>query len=122
MLDMKKIIIILFLPVLLSSSCTAKKDTNETERKKSSSEEKERSDQILKEGYIKAIVVDKSKNECGFVLKNSATGEFLLPNNLEERFKQDGINVWLKYTLIRPIQGACVIGNPIAINEIKRIE
>ena len=55
-------------------------------------------------------------------MKNITTEEFLLPNNLEEQYKQDGLKVWLKYRPIRPAQGNCTIGNPATIEEIKIIE
>ena len=76
----------------------------------------------MKEGYIQAVVEDKTKSVCGFVIKNITTEEFLLPNNLEDEHKQDGLKVWLKYRPIRSAQGSCTIGNPITIEEIKIIE
>jgi hypothetical protein len=99
--------------------CSSKKATTETAE---TIAERTRTAQIIKEGYIQAVVEDKTKSGCGFVIKNINTNEFLLPNNLEEQYKQEGLKVWLKYRPIRPAQGSCTIGNPTTIEEIKIIE
>ncbi len=99
--------------------CSAKKETTDVA---DTNAEKERTAQIIKEGYIKAVIEDKTKSGCGFVIKNTTSEEFLLPNNLEDQYKQDGLKVWLKYRPIRPLQGSCSIGNPATIEEIKIIE
>jgi len=105
--------------LLLMSGCSAKKITTETI---DTNTEEKRTEQILKEGYIKAVIEDNTKGGCGFVIKNESTGEFLLPNNLEDKYKKDGLKVWVKIRPIRPAQGVCVIGNPVTIEEIKLIE
>ena len=99
--------------------CSAKKETIDVA---DTNAEKERTAQIIKEGYIKAEKEDKTQSGCGFVIKNTISKEFLLPNNLEDQYKQDGLEVWLKYRPIRPLQGSCSIGNPANIEEIKIIE
>lgn len=99
--------------------CSAKKGTTEVAE---TNAEKERTAQIIKEGYIQAVIENKTKSGCGFVIKNTASKEFLLPNNLEDQYKQDGLKVWLKYRPIRPLQGSCSIGRPATIEEIKIIE
>jgi uncharacterized protein YceK len=104
---------------LIMTGCSAKKATTETAE---TNAEKERTAEIIKEGYIQAVVEDKTKSGCGFVIKNINTQEYLLPNNLEEEYKQDGLKVWLKCRPIRPAQGSCTIGNPTTIEEIKIIE
>jgi len=104
---------------LIMMGCSAKKATTEAP---DTNAETERIAQIIKEGYIQAVVEDKTKSGCGFVIKNITTEEFLLPNNLEDQYKQDGLKVWLKYRPIRPAQGSCTIGNPTTIEEIKIIE
>ncbi len=104
---------------LILMGCSAKKETIDVADKNA---EKERTAQIIKEGYIQAVIEDKTKSGCGFVIKNTASKEFLLPNNLEDQYKQDGIKVWLKYRPIRPLQGSCSIGSPATIEEIKIIE
>jgi len=104
---------------LIMMGCSLKKATTETAEKIA---ETERTAQIIKEGYILAVVEDKTKSGCGFVIKNITTEEFLLPNNLEDQYKQDGLKVWLKCRQIRPAQGSCTIGNPTTIEEIKIIE
>ena len=105
--------------LLLISGCSAKKATIETVE---TIAEKERTAQIIKEGYILALVEDKTNSGCGFVIKNITTEEFLLPNNLDDQYKQDGLKVWLKCRPIRPAQGNCTIGKPTTIEEIKIIE
>ena len=100
-------------------SCSTKKATSETAN---TNAEKERAEEIIKEGYIQAAIEDKTTSGCGFVIKNITTEEYLLPNNLEDKYKQDGLKVWLKYRPIRPAQGSCTIGNPTTIEEIKIIE
>ena len=104
---------------LIVMSCSAKKVTTEAV---DTNAELERTSQIIKEGYIQAVIEDKTKSGCGFVIKNITTEEFLLPNNLEDQYKQDGLKVWLKCRPIRPAQGSCTIGNPTTIEEIKIIE
>jgi len=100
-------------------SCSAKKATSETAN---TNAEKERAEEIIKEGYIQAAIEDKTTSGCGFVIKNITTEEYLLPNNLEDQYKKEGLKVWLKYRQIRPAQGSCTIGNPTTIEEIKIIE
>ena len=115
---MKTFIIICSI-LLIMMSCSAKKATSETAN---TNAEKERAEEIIKEGYIQAAIEDKTTSGCGFVIKNITTEEYLLPNNLEDKYKQDGLKVWLKYRPIRPAQGSCTIGNPTTIEEIKIIE
>ena len=105
--------------LLIMMSCSTKKATLETAN---TNAEKERAEEIIKEGYIQAAIEDKTTSGCGFVIKNITTEEYLLPNNLEDKYKQDGLKVWLKYRPIRPAQGSCTIGNPTTIEEIKIIE
>ena len=112
---MKNLITIL----LIMMGCSTKKGTTETVETNAKTE---RTAQLIKDGYIQAVVEDKTKSGCGFVIKNITTEEFLLPNNLEDEHKQDGLKVWLKYRPIRSAQGSCTIGNPITIEEIKIIE
>jgi len=116
---MKHYVTTFVIAILLMTGCSAKKAVTETAGTNS---EKERTDQILKEGYIQAVIEDNTKGGCGFVIKNISTGEFLLPNNLEDKYKKDGLKVWLKIRPIRPAQGVCIIGNPVTIEEIKLIE
>ena len=104
---------------LILMGCSAKKEITEAAN---TNAEKERTAQIIKEGYIQAVIEDKTKSGCGYVIKNTASKEFLLPNNLEDQYKQDGLKVWLKCRQIRPAQGSCTIGNPTTIEEIKIIE
>ena len=115
---MKKLITICSISLIMMG-CSVKKETAETA---DTNAKKERVEQIIKEGYIQAAVEDKTKSGCGFVIKNITTGEYLLPNNLENEYKQDGLKVWLKCRPIRPAQGSCTIGNPTTIEEIKIIE
>ena len=117
---MKNIITIIILPFLIMASCSAKKITTKTPV--TTEAEKTNEEQIIKEGYIRAMVVDNTKSECGFVLKKIPSGEIFLPINLEDSFKKDGIEVWLKFRPIKPVQAACVVGMPINIEEIKLIE
>ena len=105
--------------LLIMMSCSTKKATSETAN---TNAEKERAEEIIKDGYIQAAIEDKTTSGCGFVIKNITTEEYLLPNNLEDKYKQDGLKVWLKYRSIRPAQGSCTIGNPATIEEIKIIE
>ena len=114
-----KYFITIYSIALFAVGCTATKSAKDTVNVAA---EKKRTEQIISEGYIQGLVEDKTKNECGFVIKNINTGEYLLPNNLEDKYKQDGIRVWLKYRPIRPAQGSCTIGNPATIEEIKIIE
>ena len=98
--------------------CSAKKATTEianTITKEESSEQI----QTKKDGYIQAIIENKTKGGCGFVIKNISTGEFFLPNNLEDKYKKDGLQAWLTIRSIRPAQKACAIGIPVTIEEIK---
>lgn len=117
---MKKNIGFIILLLLTTIGCSSKK--NITTEKATQEEITSRTEQILKEGYIEALVEDKTKEGCNFVLKNTKTDNYLLPIKLEDRFKVDGTKVWLKYRPIRPIQNGCSFGTPITIEEIKRIE
>ena len=113
---MKNQITLYTIILLLISGCSAKKAAAETAN---TITEEESSEQINKDGYIQAIIENKTKGGCGFVIKKISTGEFFLPNNLEDKYKKDGLQVWLTIRPIRPAQGACAIGIPVTIEEIK---
>ena len=95
---MKTFIIICSI-LLIMMSCSAKKATSETAN---TNAEKERAEEIIKEGYIQAAIEDKTTSGCGFVIKNITTEEYLLPNNLEDKYKQDGLKVCRQFCATCP--------------------
>ncbi|MCT4581895.1 MAG: hypothetical protein N4A35_10790 [Flavobacteriales bacterium] len=114
-----RLVATLFLYTLIACSCTSKKSVVEQPSSTSSKVDEEL---LIKEGFVKGIVLDSSHDEerCGFLIELPETQQIIQPMNLEADFKKNGIVVWLKYRPIRPIQPSCNKGITVSIEAIKK--
>jgi len=124
---MKTIILLSIITLLFA--CSSKKYTTTTSsatpvpvESTPPTDEELRVESILKAGYQKGVIVDKSSAEgCGFMVELSVSKQLLWVPKLEDRFKKEGTLVWIKY---RPskMPSNCALGIPAIIEEIKIIE
>ena len=79
--------------------------------------------QLIADGFLKgAIEFSEMEGDCPYTIKlKNDSGEFyyLDPINLEESFKSDGEEVWIKFQGLRRMN-RCNKANPIEILEIKK--
>lgn len=76
----------------------------------------------IEEGYLKAFATNQYGDEgCGWVLYSEEVG-LLMPIDLEEKYKQEGLEMLVKYRPSRVQQETCFNAKPILIDEILLIE
>jgi hypothetical protein len=74
--------------------------------------------QMERKGFQKATIINMDIDGCEYVIQLE-TGEKAEPSNLEEDFKADGLDVWLKYKADKEKMGACMMGPIVEIQEIQ---
>ncbi|MFK7786379.1 MAG: hypothetical protein AB8B56_14765 [Crocinitomicaceae bacterium] len=110
---MRLFILLITLAVLSSSSC---EDTMQTNTSKEETQEA---------SGTPAIVTTKFADEgCAVLLEMEEEGQkvLLMPIELEEKFKKDGLKVSIEFTFSRIMQSECQKGRPIVIQSIKFVE
>lgn len=100
--------------VLSSSSCeeAAQSDTTPVE------------EELSGETGISAIVTSEYADEgCTFLLQIEEEREkvLLMPIELDEEFKKDGLKVSIQFHFSRVMQSECQKGRPIVIDSIKLV-
>lgn len=113
---MRLIVSVLFLS-FLTFSCSSKKNTIDAPV-----EERVNVEQLIKDGYVKGIVKDFSKDEgCGLLIVLDKDQQVIQPMKaLDGNFFKDGFAVWVKYRPIRPIQPKCNKGVTVSIEGLKK--
>ncbi|MCD6065349.1 MAG: hypothetical protein K0S33_175 [Bacteroidetes bacterium] len=97
-----KNLIVLF--VLLLAGCKSAKNTTD----------------YAAQGYVKATVIKYEVESCGYLLQLEGEKK-LMPQNLSEGFKKDGMAVWVKYeTLKKQPMSTCMAGQVVTITDIKK--
>ncbi|HLW31074.1 MAG TPA: hypothetical protein VKX40_02350 [Aequorivita sp.] len=78
---------------------------------------------LIEDGFVKGIVVHSEiEGDCPYTIKmENGPGEFyyLDPVNMDESFKKDGEEVWIKFRGLRRMN-RCNKANPVEIVEIKK--
>lgn len=78
---------------------------------------------LMEDGFSKGMVVySEIPDDCAYTIKMENTlGEFyyLDPINLDEKFQQDGEEVWIKFRGLRRMN-RCKKANPVEIMDIKK--
>lgn len=78
---------------------------------------------LMADGFLKGIIVhSEMEGDCPYTIKLESDPEeyyYLDPINLEERFKKDGEQVWIKFHGLRRMN-RCNKANPVEILEIKK--
>ena len=100
-INMKTKFIIAFLFSLFFISCGGDENTR-MERK----------------GFVKAIVINMSLDGCEYVLQLES-GEKMEPDDLDEEYRVDGLEVWVKYKADKDKMGACMIGPIVNVRDIQ---
>lgn len=106
----KKIVLVISTGFLLSSSC---KDVSSNS-----------SVELGSDKFVTATITEKySKDGCGFILTVQENGKTLLfdPVSLENKFKQEGMKVIVKFHISRVQQTSCFNAQPVIIDDIKAI-
>ena len=76
---------------------------------------------MTEKGYTKAVIVDKTGLDgCSFLIQASDSVIYE-PINMEEKFKKDGLQVYLKFKRTR-MATTCMNGQPIIISEIIKVK
>lgn len=72
------------------------------------------------QGYTKAIVIKYEVESCGYLLQLDDENK-LMPQELTEEFKKDGLQVWIKYEILKkqPMT-TCMAGKSIKLTDIKK--
>ena len=79
---------------------------------------------VLEDGEVAVVVTtDYAEDGCDFLLKLEIAGEEELywPIELEDKYKEDGKKLAIKYTASRIKQTYCLRGVPIVIDEIREL-
>ena len=109
---MKTIAIVLFAFLNVTLSCNSSKQTTETNNK-------ELEEQLIADGFVKGmVVIQKQESACPIiiVLEN---GEKIDPINMEQSFRTDQLDVWVKFARLRRLN-RCPEAHPVNITEIQK--
>tara|TARA_B100000768_G_C11021480_1_gene266272 strand:- start:90 stop:419 length:330 start_codon:yes stop_codon:yes gene_type:complete len=72
---------------------------------------------MTKKGFTKAVIVDRTGLDgCSFLIQASDSVIYE-PINMEEKYKKDGLQIYIKFKRSR-IATTCMNGQPIIISEI----
>ena len=111
---------------MMSFSCSSTKsvasESTSEEAVEETSPEQKREDMIKADGYFKGKVANYSDKEgCGIVIELVDVDRVIIPVELENTYRQEGLMLWVKFTDSR-IQQSCGAGSPAVIHEVKVIE
>lgn len=107
---MKRFSIFISLLIMILTGCKSKEATATNNHKS-----------LIENGYTIGTVLDKSKTDgCRYVISiNDSTT--LEPLNLGEEYQIDKLKIAFKYRLSRAMT-VCMMGKPISLSEVKKIE
>ena len=72
--------------------------------------------------YVSAkVVLQTELAGCGYMLALS-DGKMLQPLNLNDTLKHDGLKLWVNYQIEKNAMSVCMMGQPVKINDAKRIK
>ncbi len=118
-LYMKNYLILLMVVSLVSCSNSKRTKNSFNELPKEQVELKDEA-YFKKNGFEKAIVVDESKIDgCAYMIHIEGSDKILFPIKLDPDYKQDGLNIWVKYRPVKPMMTTCMRGILVAIEEIE---
>jgi hypothetical protein len=72
-------------------------------------------------GFVKAEVKKYDIDGCGFMIFLE-DGNKLNPDKLEDKFKVDGLAIWIKYGVKKNAMSICMAGPNISVVEIAKRE
>ena len=76
---------------------------------------------MTKKGFTKAVIVDRTGLDgCSFLIQASDSVIYE-PINMEEKYKKDGLQIYIKFKRSR-IATTCMNGQPIIISEITTVK
>tara|TARA_R110002020_G_scaffold388031_4_gene598767 strand:+ start:1444 stop:1800 length:357 start_codon:yes stop_codon:yes gene_type:complete len=105
----------LLVMLALNSSCnSSKKSTDKGER--ASNLESDFDNTGFTEGRL---LVGRNTGDCSYMIEvlNKDVPYFLDPFELEDKFKEDSLKVWFKYSIMR-MPNRCDNANPVSISEM----
>ena len=107
--------------VLLITACHRKSHVEAVDAGQRTTMSKDTAD-YRSQGYVIATIRNQSGklDGCGWVIELEGD-KWLEPINLDEVYRVDAKNIWLKYTPVRDGQMAsiCMIGEMVTVDDIK---
>ncbi|HEY4799475.1 MAG TPA: hypothetical protein VII99_10405 [Bacteroidia bacterium] len=73
---------------------------------------------FVKEGYVKATVINYEVDGCTFLLQLE-DGKKLEPTSLLQDFKQDKLAVWIKFSPKKNAVSVCMAGQIVELSDIQ---
>lgn len=107
---LRSLVLSLVVLVGISSCCCHKKTTT-------SNKEQGTAD-LSAQGFTKVTVVKMTLDGCSFLLQ-LADGKKLEAVNLEEKYKKEGLVLWVKYTPEKKAMSICMAGEMVSLTEVK---
>lgn len=110
--------LILALSTVVALSCTGQKKTSETAEKKTVTETTAEADET-----VCSVTLAHAKDGCKALLltRNEPSERTLMPVTLDADLQIEGLRVAVKFRYVRIMQGECKMGQPIAIESIRRL-
>lgn len=65
---------------------------------------------MLSDGYARGTITHKyMPDQCDWLVGINSNEAYFQAINLEKEYQKEGLEVWIKYRPIRPVQGACSV-------------
>ena len=75
---------------------------------------------FVEQGFKKGTIVDKTGLDgCGFMIKLE-NDKILEPSELDDQFKKEGIQVWVKYSIPKSLNSICMAGQLVKLTAIEK--
>ena len=107
---LSSLVLFSFLLINISSCCCHKKTTASKEQT---------STDYSSQGFTKVTVTKLNLDGCSFLLQ-LADGKKLEAINLDEKYKKEGLVLWIKYTPEKKAMSICMAGEMVSLTEVKQ--
>ena len=115
---MRTLSTLLFASLLVFTSCTGGKFINKS-KNEVLTDQQEEDKGLESQGFVKAFVKDETGLDgCTFMLYLESDSTVLLPQNLNLKYAQNDLKVWLKYHPIKPMVTTCMKGKPVYVEDV----
>lgn len=110
--------VILAVSMVVTLSCTGHKKTSETADKKTATQATAEADET-----VCSVTLAHANEGCKALLltRNEPSERTLMPVTLDADLQIEGLRVAVKFRYVRIMQGECKMGQPIAIESIRRL-
>jgi len=106
---------------IIISCCSGQKTAGEDSSNQTSNDITMNTQKLMEAGFKQAsIIASEEQSDCPFIMKMAGNDSDLLdPINLDEKYKQDGEKIWVKFKSLR-MQNRCDKARPVQIEEIQK--